>query len=257
MKRESVDSKNRPHSVNDISAEKYWDDNYVWYNHGDVHRDGDKPAIVSKKAGKYKVWAKNDFKHRVDDKPAEMDRTRWAWYQSGLTHRLTGPADIRWTWDAYPEYSETNACSVKASGAHLIWGLYGVTVPEGMFFNIMTYIEEQGCPPWVAWFYFCEIFEDEDIVSLKEASADWTVPLPITWIFNIYNLTDEKIKTAYQECRFYVRIYTLTVSANHKKTLDQLLIEIINYETETITDNSAMAKDILADLNSSKEILAS
>ena len=56
-----------------------------WYQNGNLHRDGDKPAIIE---SKNKWWYQNGKRHRDNGKPAVMlvngDRE---WWENGLRHR--------------------------------------------------------------------------------------------------------------------------------------------------------------------------
>ena len=60
----------------------------VWKNaKGDIHRDGDLPAIINAEAG-FESWFQNGLEHRDNDKPAVV-RFNGAkeWYQEGKLHR--------------------------------------------------------------------------------------------------------------------------------------------------------------------------
>jgi hypothetical protein len=77
-----------------------------WEQNGELHRDGDKPAVISA----YSVeWWYNGELHRDGDKPAVAvigaDGTL-QWWQNDQRHRFRGPAIIHangklewWIWD--------------------------------------------------------------------------------------------------------------------------------------------------------------
>jgi ribosomal protein L25 (general stress protein Ctc) len=58
-----------------------------WYKNGQLHRDGDLPAVVSRDGGTYH-WYKNGQPHRDGDLPAVVysDGTH-QWYKNGQLHR--------------------------------------------------------------------------------------------------------------------------------------------------------------------------
>lgn len=58
-----------------------------WYQNGIHHRDGDKPAVIF--AGGSRGWYQNGKKHRDDDQPAVIysDGTR-IWYLNGKIDRV-------------------------------------------------------------------------------------------------------------------------------------------------------------------------
>jgi len=62
----------------------------VWYQHGKIHRDGDLPAHVrTGRSWDCKKWYQHGEIHRDGDKPAEIDPNGWgiSWYQHGKLHR--------------------------------------------------------------------------------------------------------------------------------------------------------------------------
>ena len=73
-----------------------------WYQHGEIHRDGDQPAIVYASGTRH--WYQRDKLHRDGDQPAVVciggDRE---WYQLGKLHRdgdqpalITANGDQKW-----------------------------------------------------------------------------------------------------------------------------------------------------------------
>lgn len=76
-------------------SEKDSDGTLRWIQNDKLHRDDDKPAIITK-AGTLEWW-KNDLRHRDGDLPAYI---QWdgslEWWQNGDWHRICGPARI-WT----------------------------------------------------------------------------------------------------------------------------------------------------------------
>ncbi len=65
-----------------------------WYQHGLLHRDGDKPARV--KPGNRKVWYQHGKIHRDGDKPAVKTCNRKEWRVNGLLHRDNDLPAIVW-----------------------------------------------------------------------------------------------------------------------------------------------------------------
>lgn len=65
----------------------------IWKKNGKLHRDGDKPAVIS--ANGSLAWYQNNQLHRDNDKPAYIGRYgSLGWYQNDQMHRLCGPARI-------------------------------------------------------------------------------------------------------------------------------------------------------------------
>ena len=59
---------------------------HTWYQNGQRHRDGDRPAVVG--ADGTQIWLQNGRLHRDGDRPAVVGPTgRQAWYQNGQLHR--------------------------------------------------------------------------------------------------------------------------------------------------------------------------
>jgi hypothetical protein len=222
----TYDSEGLLHSINDLPASTEYSEFDFWYHHGDVHRDNDKPACIRKADRNDQTWVKYNYVHRPDDKPAIVDKVKSVYYFEGLLHRLAGPARIRWEYPIIPDHRNPNTSEIRY-GQH---ALYGAAVTEDTYNFFLKYIEEQGCPPWVAWFYVCKIFNEEDIVSLKEASSDWKVSLPTSWVFNVYNLNDKTIRAAYGENGYYLELRKLTRLYSKHLDLDEILIRLINAE---------------------------
>lgn len=64
------DAEGRLHSFNDQPADRSTQGRRVWYSHGTLHRDGDKPAIEDDWDG------------------------RCTWWRHGMRHREAGPAIV-------------------------------------------------------------------------------------------------------------------------------------------------------------------
>jgi len=81
------------HRDGDNPAMIYGDGTLEWYKNGLRHRDGDKPTMIDAD-GTLKWWKNGDW-HRDDDKPAVIgaDNTL-GWLKYGLRHRVNGPAII-------------------------------------------------------------------------------------------------------------------------------------------------------------------
>lgn len=87
------DPQNRRHSIDDQPAHITESGAQMWYHHGELHRDGDKPAFVSKQ-GSTQKWYQHNRVSREGDKPAIIDRNRLQWQLNGVLHRTTGPACV-------------------------------------------------------------------------------------------------------------------------------------------------------------------
>jgi len=74
------------HRDGDKPAIEWIDGDKTWFKNGKLHRDRDKPAIEIANGGKY--WYQNGELHRNGDKPAiECANGRKEWYQNGKLHR--------------------------------------------------------------------------------------------------------------------------------------------------------------------------
>jgi hypothetical protein len=73
-----------PHSIDDLPVLNYG--KQTWYNEGNIHRDGDLPAII--RPGGNQEWYKKGRLHRDGDLPAIMlaDGDQ-EWYTEGKLHR--------------------------------------------------------------------------------------------------------------------------------------------------------------------------
>jgi hypothetical protein len=60
-------------------------DTQSWWRCGELHRDGDKPAVME--GYSYRIWYYNGKIHRDGDRPAVIERFRRVWYKKGLRHR--------------------------------------------------------------------------------------------------------------------------------------------------------------------------
>lgn len=61
------------------------DDDFYWHKNGLLHRDDDKPAVISEHALE---WYQNGVLHRKNDKPAlVLDTGFREWYKNGQLHR--------------------------------------------------------------------------------------------------------------------------------------------------------------------------
>ena len=75
----------------------------TWYDHGNIHRDGDLPAVIESETKDFyrKEWWKNDKQHRDGGKPAVIvvqdgKVVKMEWWVNGKLHRdeEAGPAII-------------------------------------------------------------------------------------------------------------------------------------------------------------------
>jgi len=78
------------HSYEDKPAlvEEYLDEEghrLVWYKDGDIHRDGDLPAVIDIDR---QEWYKDGKRHREGDKPAWISRDTHQWFENDELHRL-------------------------------------------------------------------------------------------------------------------------------------------------------------------------
>jgi hypothetical protein len=104
---ERLDDKGRRHSVNGLPAFEV-DENVeggaggwprgtkLWFKHGELHRDGDLPAIVYPG---YQAWYQDGKQHRDGDQPAAIwEDALMVWCCHGVLHRVNGPALV---WSVY------------------------------------------------------------------------------------------------------------------------------------------------------------
>jgi len=87
------------HSKDDQPAITYFNSSEkCWYKYGLLHRNGDKPAVISE--NQYKYWYKDGELHRDGDKPASITPNGYKrWYQKGKLHRDGDKPAIIWSND--------------------------------------------------------------------------------------------------------------------------------------------------------------
>jgi hypothetical protein len=88
----------------------------AWYRYGQLHRDGDLPAVM-RHDGLKLAWYTRRYLHRDADLPAYYCRYGWRWYKNDKRHRVGGPASVSvtwndsevccllWPWDGYSDVS--------------------------------------------------------------------------------------------------------------------------------------------------------
>lgn len=237
----SFDSEGRPHSLNDIPADTRTSHDYLWYDHGNLHRDGDKFARQNKMNLSMQVWYKHDYPHRENDKPASVSSYDWKWYMEGLHHRIADAATINWMHVSSPEFREPET----AKRFSQTWALYGCTIHEETFHFVMNYAKEQGCPVWVAWFYVCEIFSDEDIASLSESFSNWELPVPASWVFHMWGITHDSLTAKYRENKLDVYYHRFNERKIGERGIDEATLAVIRYESaQAETSKQLKGKDI-------------
>jgi hypothetical protein len=78
------------HNINDLPADVNINMSQ-WYQHGKMHRDGDKPAIICTDGAVY--YYKNNHLHRDNDQPAVIQANGMReWWYKGKRHRDRGAA---------------------------------------------------------------------------------------------------------------------------------------------------------------------
>jgi len=77
----------RLHSIYDEPSIVYDNETRLWHKNGDLHRDGDLPAVVNESEDYYYEWFQNGLLHRDGDKPAIVDECLKEWYRNGVRHR--------------------------------------------------------------------------------------------------------------------------------------------------------------------------
>jgi hypothetical protein len=99
------------HSFNDNPAVSN-KEKQAWYKEGELHREGDKPALIELDSGIssyyingklhrdgddpavesnwFSQWYKDGLLHRENDLPAVVDDEQYEWYRSGKRHRDGG-----------------------------------------------------------------------------------------------------------------------------------------------------------------------
>jgi hypothetical protein len=72
------------HSFDDKPKKNIKTGALYWYKDGLIHRDGDRPAYISKE---YHIWYKNGKFHREGDLPAVIKDSYLCWYKNGVIDR--------------------------------------------------------------------------------------------------------------------------------------------------------------------------
>lgn len=113
----------------------------MWYQHGQLHRENDRPAVIWAKGAHY--WYKNGLMHRENDQPAaiwmgETKKETRIWYQNGKMHRDTNgdlPAVIRSNGDREwyrngKEHRENGLPACILANGTLRWFYNGTPIPN-------------------------------------------------------------------------------------------------------------------------------
>jgi hypothetical protein len=143
----------------------------VWYKNGDIHRDGDKPAVIGDKE---QHWYKEGLLHRSDDKPAVIDGYYRGWFRNGLRHR-TGdkPAVIDRNMVLYYENGNFHRTGDKPAVIHVG---YNAWYESGMR-------HRGGDKPAIVERSTLEWWEYDDYIYGKyrsEENIDWELyPVPV------------------------------------------------------------------------------
>lgn len=81
------------HSIDDKPAWNFPNGNQYWFRNGKMHREGDKPAVITSKTS---MWLKDGIYHRNNDLPALVYTSgHKEWYINGERHREYGPAVVK------------------------------------------------------------------------------------------------------------------------------------------------------------------
>jgi hypothetical protein len=144
---ETFDKNGLPHSYDDQPSSGPTDTFLVWYSHGLIHRDGDKPAMLNRENPSNQVFFQDGMKHRNGDKPAQINELYNIWYICNTKHRTSGPAEIKNTQIIkdllYPREEK--------------FFLYGKELTFQAFQSILSLSKNNSCPLWFAFFYELKI----------------------------------------------------------------------------------------------------
>lgn len=153
---------------------------FLWYNHGSIHRDDDKPASIrSFDMGQTERYYKNGLKHRDNNLPAAILLDSKRWLVQDVLHNPEGLAVMQLSSQLRPEGISD-------------WGLYGVKFLEDTFNQIKTFSAESGTPLWVSLFFALGIIKSEHIREFNNPNTGrWDSYLPVEWYLRLWGV-DEK-----------------------------------------------------------------
>lgn len=215
---QTLDKNGLPHSYNDQPTGKPNDAFLTWYNHGLIHRDGDKPALVARDYPSNKTFFQHGMKHRDNDKPAQVNDLYNIWYICGMKHRTTGPAEIK----------SMQIVAGKMYPLKESFYLYGKNLSFESFQSVLSLSKTDACPLWVAFLHEINAISTEDKEAIAEMTKNWTQALPLAWIFRALNMDDNELSVHYPSS-----FYEWSSDSNDKYSTGVLdkFIKVIEFES--------------------------
>lgn len=199
-----------------------------WYSHGLPYRENNKPLHVMYGPDFYTTYTIDGMLHSYEEQPAviviptplfgsekELDKSAitFEWYRNGAFHRgqdLPALQIVRKnmiTSEAYyieglKHRPQVTTPSLKKHFAYYSYNsfsnqsefrqyLYGVSLTENMFNNIMLSKKTEDIPLWVAFFFALGIIDQETMNVVKNQLQDWDQKVPFAWVMRTLNITEE------------------------------------------------------------------
>jgi hypothetical protein len=187
---DTFDAERKRHSFNDMPSRMSMENGVMWmewYEHGKLHRENDKPALLTlgKEGFMECTYYKNNEEHRDNGKPAFFSKYNKSWKIEGIKHNSLGP-------------QQTNE-KQKYSSFSKFWTLYDVPIQQETFDIIKKLEMEKTVPLWVAFLYTFEVIGNDEFNLFLTEAGTWDESFPITWIFKSWGLTDENYKNKIKE----------------------------------------------------------
>lgn len=135
------------HSFHDKPKKNIKTGDLYWYKDGLIHREGDRPAYISKN---YHIWYKNGKIHRDGDNPAIVKDSYMCWYKNGEIHRDNDqPAIIdththSQSWCKNGFYHRENRLPALISPENKLWFVNGKLYwrsDKSIFHNLFIYFK--------------------------------------------------------------------------------------------------------------------
>jgi hypothetical protein len=208
-------------------------DEFRWYKHGKLYREGNKPPVIQVTESSYATLNEDQEYHSYEGKPANIitpNRVHSyliSWWYYGKYHRKGNlPADIVCDTNGSIEiesyythgvaHRENNLpCYVTPnSKAWMVqgirhnsegpgevthdtnsynWILYGVDVTKKAFTEIKALSNTTNMPIWGAFLLSLELVTQDHLKPFMNSDGKWETSLPSSWILNCWNITENTV----------------------------------------------------------------
>ena len=185
------------HSFDDKPSSINYDAKYnrfdlKWNHNGELHRENDLPALIQWESGHSQAHLTEYYYeygdlHREGGKPAVNKYMKTEWLVYGSLHRIDGQATV---------YKKNTS---ERSKRH--WGLYGLEMEKRTFDSIFAYKNAAQVPLWVAALYVFRLINEDKIDAFRNDSGAWELTVPLTWALHLWEVDDTTLLKSIHELR--------------------------------------------------------